>query len=54
MGLLADHFTKPKGDNPVARGYHNLPDANGHFGRYGGRFVAETLMPCCWSWNPPI
>lgn len=21
-----------------------LPDANGHFGRYGGRFVAETLM----------
>ncbi len=22
----------------------NLPDARGHFGRYGGRFVAETLM----------
>jgi tryptophan synthase beta chain len=22
----------------------SLPDANGHFGRYGGRFVAETLM----------
>ena len=21
-----------------------MPDANGHFGRYGGRFVAETLM----------
>jgi len=21
-----------------------LPDANGHFGQYGGRFVAETLM----------
>jgi tryptophan synthase beta chain len=21
------------------------PDANGHFGAYGGRFVAETLMP---------
>ncbi|MGH8574835.1 MAG: tryptophan synthase subunit beta, partial [Gammaproteobacteria bacterium] len=21
-----------------------LPDAGGHFGRYGGRFVAETLM----------
>ena len=20
-------------------------DANGHFGAYGGRFVAETLMP---------
>jgi tryptophan synthase beta chain len=23
----------------------NLPDADGHFGPYGGRFVAETLMP---------
>ncbi|MDB5975254.1 MAG: trpB, partial [Nevskia sp.] len=22
----------------------NLPDARGHFGPYGGRFVAETLM----------
>ena len=21
------------------------PDASGHFGAYGGRFVAETLMP---------
>jgi tryptophan synthase beta chain len=24
--------------------YEQLPDANGHFGIYGGRFVAETLM----------
>ncbi|MDO9371635.1 MAG: tryptophan synthase subunit beta [Gammaproteobacteria bacterium] len=24
--------------------YTALPDANGHFGPYGGRFVAETLM----------
>jgi len=24
--------------------YENLPDARGHFGPYGGRFVAETLM----------
>ena len=24
--------------------YHLYPDANGHFGRYGGRFVAETLI----------
>ncbi|WP_213437820.1 MULTISPECIES: tryptophan synthase subunit beta [Lysobacteraceae] len=24
--------------------YHQVPDANGHFGRFGGRFVAETLM----------
>ena len=22
----------------------NLPDARGHFGPYGGRFVPETLM----------
>ena len=22
----------------------SLPDANGHFGRFGGRFVPETLM----------
>lgn len=22
-----------------------LPDSNGHFGQYGGRYVAETLMP---------
>jgi tryptophan synthase beta chain len=25
--------------------YRSGPDANGHFGGYGGRFVAETLMP---------
>ena len=24
--------------------FHALPDARGHFGPYGGRFVAETLM----------
>ena len=24
---------------------YNLPDASGHFGRYGGVFVAETLIP---------
>jgi len=23
---------------------YNLPDENGHFGQYGGKFVAETLM----------
>ena len=22
-----------------------LPDEHGHFGQYGGRYVAETLMP---------
>ncbi|MDX3807256.1 tryptophan synthase subunit beta [Bosea thiooxidans] len=25
--------------------YRNGPDENGHFGMFGGRFVAETLMP---------
>ncbi len=25
--------------------YRNGPDERGHFGRFGGRFVAETLMP---------
>ena len=24
--------------------YHAFPDAHGHFGRFGGRFVAETLI----------
>ena len=24
---------------------YSLPDAEGHFGRHGGVFVAETLMP---------
>ena len=25
--------------------FHKFPDKNGRFGRFGGRFVAETLMP---------
>ncbi|MFN3700660.1 MAG: tryptophan synthase subunit beta [Alphaproteobacteria bacterium] len=28
-----------------ANSYKNQPDERGHFGRYGGRYVAETLMP---------
>ena len=24
---------------------HKLPDRHGHFGIFGGRYVAETLMP---------
>lgn len=28
-----------------ANSYKNQPDENGHFGPYGGRYVAETLMP---------
>src|ERR1700755_985257 len=27
------------------RNWPDLPDSEGRFGRYGGRFVAETLMP---------
>ncbi len=30
--------------DPQTTDYHAYPDASGHFGRYGGRFVAETLM----------
>jgi tryptophan synthase beta chain len=29
---------------PKAHSYMNMPDDRGHFGNYGGRFVAETLM----------
>jgi len=24
---------------------YNLPDARGHFGKYGGSYVPETLVP---------
>ena len=30
---------------PVPNSYRTGPDEGGHFGIYGGRFVAETLMP---------
>jgi tryptophan synthase beta chain len=30
--------------NPATKSPYQLPDALGHFGPYGGRFVAETLM----------
>ncbi|HIL28003.1 MAG TPA: tryptophan synthase subunit beta, partial [Micavibrio sp.] len=29
----------------LANSYKSGPDENGHFGIYGGRYVAETLMP---------
>ena len=29
---------------PLAQAWRNMPDVRGHFGPYGGRFVAETLM----------
>jgi tryptophan synthase beta chain len=31
--------------NTLPNSYREGPDPNGHFGAYGGRFVAETLMP---------
>ena len=34
---------KPNGNKPNS--YRSGPDENGHFGIFGGRFVAETLMP---------
>jgi tryptophan synthase beta chain len=30
---------------PQLNSYRNQPDAQGHFGQFGGRYVAETLMP---------
>ncbi|MET0194585.1 MAG: tryptophan synthase subunit beta [Hyphomicrobiaceae bacterium] len=30
---------------PPVNSFRNQPDENGHFGRFGGRYVAETLMP---------
>ena len=31
--------------NTLPNSLRSGPDATGHFGAYGGRFVAETLMP---------
>ncbi len=33
-----------KSDKQNSADFTGMPDANGHFGPYGGRFVAETLM----------
>ncbi|KUO54626.1 MAG: tryptophan synthase subunit beta [Sphingomonadales bacterium BRH_c42] len=30
---------------PKANSFRQMPDSRGHFGEFGGRFVAETLMP---------
>ena len=34
----------PASPGPAGWSQYNLPDAQGHFGPFGGRFVAETLM----------
>ena len=31
--------------NEQANTFRQMPDERGHFGDYGGRYVAETLMP---------
>ena len=36
--------TAKPSNNPSAKDFYSLPDARGHFGIYGGKFVAETLM----------
>ena len=30
---------------PAPNSFRTQPDANGHFGQFGGRYVSETLMP---------
>ncbi|HQS97254.1 MAG TPA: tryptophan synthase subunit beta, partial [Novosphingobium sp.] len=30
---------------PTPNSFRTLPDERGHFGQFGGRYVAETLMP---------
>ncbi|KPF85687.1 tryptophan synthase subunit beta [Novosphingobium sp. AAP93] len=30
---------------PIPNSFRTQPDAQGHFGQFGGRYVAETLMP---------
>ncbi len=32
-------------DTPLPNSFRSGPDERGHFGAYGGRYVAETLMP---------
>ncbi|WP_423142147.1 tryptophan synthase subunit beta [Parablastomonas sp. CN1-191] len=38
-------MTAPAVNAPAANSYRAQPDERGHFGQFGGRFVAETLMP---------
>ena len=38
VAMAAEHVNSPES-------YQSGPDSSGHFGQFGGRFVAETLMP---------
>lgn len=33
-----------KNSEDICKDYYSMPDDRGHFGVYGGKFVAETLM----------
>ena len=37
----------PAGASPEDAAVMGQPDAAGRFGRFGGRFIPETLMPAC-------
>ncbi|MDZ7762113.1 MAG: tryptophan synthase subunit beta [Desulfovermiculus sp.] len=39
---MSDSFGQ---SGPIQTDFFQYPDAKGHFGPYGGRYVAETLMP---------
>src|SRR4051812_15983747 len=43
--LYQRHEASGTGMNQLPNSLRSGPDATGHFGAYGGRFVAETLMP---------
>lgn len=45
--MQTGHTNKPENKTPQETRYQTgaYPDPNGHFGPYGGRYVAETLMP---------
>lgn len=36
---------EPRADDYIKTGTANVPDERGYFGKFGGRFVPETLMP---------
>ena len=43
-------------EQPIPNSFRAGPDEDGRFGHFGGRFVAETLMPLileleeAWNW----
>jgi len=41
-------------NKPLPNSFRQGPDARGRFGPYGGRFVAETLMPLILEVEKPM